>query len=108
MVNYINSRPIEPRLFSALFSAMEAAHTQLLLHTEVRWLSRGRVLSTFCELREGLINLFMSKESELADLLSNETWCNKTAFLADISKSMQGKNKNILICTEKVALLRKK
>jgi hypothetical protein len=51
----------------------------------------------------------MSKESELADLLSDETWCNKVAFLADISqalntvnKSMQGKNENILTCTDKI------
>jgi hypothetical protein len=45
----------------------------------------------------------MSEESELADLLSDETWCNKVVFLADISqalntlnKSMQGKNENII------------
>jgi hypothetical protein len=48
----------------------------------------------------------MSEESELADLLSDETWCNKVAFLADISqalntlnKSLQGMNENILTCT---------
>jgi hypothetical protein len=48
----------------------------------------------------------MYEEFELADLLSDDTWCNKVAFLADISqvmntlKSMQGKNENI-ICTDK-------
>jgi hypothetical protein len=73
MVNFMASRPLQSRLFSALCSAMEAVRTQLQLHAEVRWLSRGRVLSRFCELREGLLNLFMSKESELADLLSDET-----------------------------------
>jgi hypothetical protein len=73
MVNFITSRSLQSRLFSALCSAMEAVRTQLQLHAEVRWLPRGRVLSRFCELREGLINLFMSKESELADLLSDET-----------------------------------
>jgi hypothetical protein len=41
MVNYINSWPVQSRLFSALHSAMEAAHKQLLLHTEVRWLIKG-------------------------------------------------------------------
>jgi hypothetical protein len=54
MVNYIKSRPLKPRLFSTLCSAMEAAHTLLLLNTELMWLSRGRVLSKFYELREQL------------------------------------------------------
>jgi hypothetical protein len=55
MVNYIKSKPLQSRLLSALCSAMEAAHTQLLLHTEVRWLSGGPVISRFCELREELM-----------------------------------------------------
>jgi hypothetical protein len=36
------------------------------------------------ELREELIICFTFEESELADLLSDETWCNKVAFLADL------------------------
>jgi hypothetical protein len=72
------------------------------------------VLSRFCGLREDFIILFMSEESELADLLSDETWCNKFAFLADISqalntltKSMQGKNAIILTVTDKINSFRK-
>jgi hypothetical protein len=67
------------------------------------------VLSRFYELRAELIIFFMSEESKLADLLSDETWCNKAAFLPDISqalntlnKSMQGKIENILTCTDKI------
>ncbi|XP_063785805.1 zinc finger BED domain-containing protein 5-like [Pseudophryne corroboree] len=115
MVNYIKSRPLKSRLFSVLCSAMDAAHTQLLLHTDVRWLSRGRVLSRFYELREELIIFFTSENSEMADRLSDETWCNKVAFLADIcqalntlNKSMQGKNENILTCTDKITTFKEK
>jgi hypothetical protein len=93
---------------------MEAAHTRLLLHTEVRGLFRGQVLSGFCELREEFI-FFTSEESELADLLSDEAWCNEVAFLADISqvlntlnKSVQAKNKNILTCTLKINSFKEK
>jgi hypothetical protein len=34
-VNYIKNGPLQSRLFSALSSAMEAAHTLLLLHMEM-------------------------------------------------------------------------
>jgi hypothetical protein len=114
IVKYIKSRPLESRLFSALCSAKEAALIQLLLHMEVRWPSRRGVLSRFYKLKEELIIFFTSEEPEMADLLSNETWCNKVAFLADISqalntlnKSMQRKNKNI-ICTDKINSFKKK
>ena len=109
IVNYIKSRPLRSRLFSILCSAMESSHTQLLLHTEVRWLSRGRVL------REELRLFLISEESELADLISNEIWCNKVAFLADefqalntLNKNMQGKTENILTCTDKVSAFKEK
>jgi hypothetical protein len=120
MVNYIKRRPLQSRLFSALPSAMEAAHAQLLrllLHTEVRWLSRGGgILSRFYELREELVFfIFTSEESGLADLLSDETWSNKVAFPADISqavntlnKGIQGKNENILTCTDKINSFKEK
>jgi hypothetical protein len=60
MVNCIKRRSLQSRLFAALCSAMEAVHTQLLLRTEVMWLSRGRVLSRFCELPEELTIFFTS------------------------------------------------
>jgi hypothetical protein len=63
----------------------------------------------FYELWEELTIFFTSEESELADLFNDETWCNKVAFLADISQalntlnnSMQGKNENIPIWTDKI------
>jgi hypothetical protein len=73
------------------------------------------VLSRFCELREELIIIFLSEETELADLLSDETWCNKVAFLTDIShtfntldKSVQGRKENILTCTDKINSLKER
>jgi hypothetical protein len=112
---YIKSRQLQLRLFSALCSAMKVAHTQLLLHREVRWLSQRWVLSRFYKLRGELIIFFTSEECQMADLLSDETWCNKVAFLGDIfqalntlNKSMQGRNTNILICTDKINSFKKK
>ncbi len=52
MINLIKSRPLNSRLFGVLCQEMGSGHEQLLLHTEVRWLSRGRVLQRLYELRE--------------------------------------------------------
>ena len=50
-VNLIKARPLNQRLFLSLYD-MDADHKALLLHTEVRWLSRGRVLKRVFELRK--------------------------------------------------------
>jgi hypothetical protein len=51
-VNFIKSKPLNSRLFSVLCQEMGSEHTSLLLHTEVRRLSRGKVLTRVFELRD--------------------------------------------------------
>ena len=52
IVNAIRSRPLNSRLFQSLCESMDSQNKYLLLHAEVRWLTRGRVLSRLFELRE--------------------------------------------------------
>jgi hypothetical protein len=84
------------------------SHTTPTAHGSEVAISRAgafKVLRT-----EGRVyNFSTPEESQLSDLLSDETWCNKVLFLADISKalntvnkSMHEKNENILTCTEKI------
>ncbi len=50
-INFIKSRPLNACLFRRLCDGMGSEHTELLLHTEVRWLSKGKVLNRLFELR---------------------------------------------------------
>ena len=63
-MNFIKSRPLNSRLFQLLCKEMGAAQKSLLLHTEVRWLSRGKVLRRIYKLREEVVK-FISDKSEI-------------------------------------------
>ena len=48
-VNFVNKSAVYTRLFSKLCLDMSADHTTLLYHTNVRWLSKGNMLSRVFE-----------------------------------------------------------
>lgn len=58
IVNSIKGKALNSRLFKVLCEEMGSEHTKLLFHTEVRWLSRGKVLSRLFELRDE-VKLFL-------------------------------------------------
>ncbi|KAL7376538.1 hypothetical protein ABVT39_018425 [Epinephelus coioides] len=66
-VNFIKSRPLQSRLFAILYAEMGSDHRQLHLHTEVRWLSRGKVLTRLYELRDEVRTFFVDSRFELSD-----------------------------------------
>ena len=49
-VNFIRGRVVNCRLFKAFCYDLGKKHQYLLFHTEVRWLSRGKLLSRIAEL----------------------------------------------------------
>ncbi|XP_025423467.1 zinc finger BED domain-containing protein 5-like [Sipha flava] len=84
VVNFIKSRALQSRLFTKLCSEMGSDHIQLLLHTEVRWLSRGRMLSRLFELHSE-VQLFLGETNfELKDKLTDNLWITTLAYLSDI------------------------
>ncbi|XP_017794405.1 PREDICTED: zinc finger BED domain-containing protein 5-like [Habropoda laboriosa] len=78
IVNFIKSRPLNARIFTLLCENMGSLHKTLLLHTEVRWLSRGKVMTRFCELKDEIRMFLTEHASELAYQLNeaDRYFCN--------------------------------
>ena len=84
---------------------MEANYENLLLHTEARWLLRGKALSRVYELKEKMLAFFsLERQGEFYILLCNDSWKSKLAYLVVIfdllnktNSNMQGKNENLFI-----------
>ena len=108
IVNAIRSRPLNSRLFQALCESMDSQHDHLLLHAEVRWLSRGRVLSRLFELREETKHFLREMNSPLAEFLLGEMWLCKLAYLADIFGRLNELNTSLQCPCTSIFVLRKR
>ncbi|XP_043916349.1 protein FAM200A-like [Protopterus annectens] len=92
MVNFIKASALNTRLFEVLCSEMGSEHVHLLLHTEVRWLSRGRILQRLYELRSEVFQFLSSKNSPLAAHLVDTEWLAKLAYLVDVFGALNDLN----------------
>lgn len=113
IINYIKTRPLQSRLFSLLCKEIGSEHEQLLTHTEVRWLSRGRILTRFFELIDE-VRVFLIG-TKYADLLSDFSWLCSIAYLADVFEhlnllnlSLQGNNVDMFKVEDKISAMVKK
>ncbi|XP_067121126.1 zinc finger BED domain-containing protein 5-like [Centruroides vittatus] len=84
IVNFIKSRATNCRLFRTLCEDFGSFHVSLLLHTEVRWLSRGKVLTRLFELKSEVQAFFIDHPFHLSSCISDVLWLQKLAYLADI------------------------
>ena len=89
VVNYVKSSALNTRLFSKLCKDMDADHTALLYHTQVRWLSKGNMLSRIFELREE-VKLFLAAKQKRDLLLAfgGDGFSTYLAYLADIFEAL--------------------
>ncbi|XP_062250231.1 zinc finger BED domain-containing protein 5-like [Platichthys flesus] len=116
VVNFIKTRPLKARLFSALCEEMGAQHSAVLFHSEARWLSRGKVLSRVFELREE-IRVFLMEERmhELASKFSDGLFLMKLAYLSDVfgklnelNLQLQGRDKHLPHLADKISAFTRK
>ena len=109
LVNFNKVRPLKSRPFEILRKEIEVEHKGLLLHTEVQWLSRGRVLLRIHEFKEQIMLFLAVQKTDFKHYLVNERCWNKQAYLIDVfghlnmlNTKMQGKNKSVLNATNKL------
>lgn len=84
MVNIVKTCALNTRLFKILCEDMGSNHNTLLFHTDVRWLSRGKVLKRVIELSDELRIFLREIKPDLSALLSNEKWMCLASYLADV------------------------
>ena len=70
MVNFIKSRPLHTRLFRVLYDEMGAEHNGLLFHSNIRWISRGKVMERVANLRNE-ISIFLEQKHRFFDRFSD-------------------------------------
>jgi hypothetical protein len=68
MVNYsyIKTRAVKTRLLKVIWKEAGARHKTLVLHTNIRSLSKGKILSRFCEPRNEPLQIVATEEPEIS------------------------------------------
>ena len=96
----IQARSLQRRLFRAHLEKADCNHYELLLHTDVRWLSRGKFLQRFRELCPEIKEFLRVAEY---NQLNDDQWLLDLAFLTDLTNmlnelnlELQGKDKTVV------------
>ncbi|KAF2346529.1 protein of unknown function DUF4371 [Trinorchestia longiramus] len=122
-VNFVENSFLNSRLFAALCSDLGTDYKALLFYTEVRWLSKGNMLSRLYELKDEVeIFLQKQKQDKLYEAFREEDFQLSLTYLAEffvainnLSLKLQGRNTNIIAhfdviraSTEKIHLWKQK
>ncbi|XP_070809997.1 protein FAM200C-like [Pituophis catenifer annectens] len=91
IINSIRGVSLQHRLFKALLKDVDAEYGDLILHTEVRWLSKGKVLARFLTLRDE-IKAFLKTKDQYVEQLDDRFWLVDLAFLADLMQELNSLN----------------
>uniref|UniRef100_A0A672PGZ3 DUF4371 domain-containing protein n=1 Tax=Sinocyclocheilus grahami TaxID=75366 RepID=A0A672PGZ3_SINGR len=93
VVNLIRARPLIHRRFIALLDEIDSAYEDLILHSEVRWLSRGKVLQRFLAVLPKIVHFVNAiGEEERFPVLRDNEWKTNVAFLADVTAHLNKLN----------------
>ena len=111
-INTIKATALNSRLFTLLCEENDSDFKTLLLHTQVRWLSKGKAQKRVYILRKEISELLTNstaKDPTLRENFSNNQWIAALAFLVDIfeafnvvNKLLQGNDTNVIHCKDKM------
>ncbi|GBN88797.1 General transcription factor II-I repeat domain-containing protein 2B [Araneus ventricosus] len=105
IVNLISSQALNKRRFDALLDEANSVYNGLLMHNDIRWLSRGNALQRFVDCLEE-IRLFLQNEGEIEQYPQwlDVMWLSKFMIFTDICQrvkelnvKLQGTNKTIIV-----------
>ena len=88
----IRARSLQRRLFRAHLEKADCDHFELLLHTDVRWLSRGKLLKRFRELCPEIKKFFRVSGRAEYKQLNDGQWLIDLAFLTDLTNLLNDLN----------------
>ena len=114
VVNFVRSH-LKKQNISELCKDMEANELRLLYHSEIRWLSRGKVLKRVFQLRNELSTFLTQERHSMAANFEDIFWLTKLSYLTAIFEStdqlnlsVQGKGCDIFEISSKIQAFKSK
>jgi hypothetical protein len=83
-VNFIKARPTNSRIFGTLCEEMGSIQNCLLTHTEVRWLSCGKILTRISELKNEVFVSLTTHSFHKASCMQDPVLLRTLAYLVNI------------------------
>lgn len=84
ILSFLKCNALNSRMLTILCGEMGSDHIHLPLHSEVRWMFRGKILTRLFELRHEIEIFLNQKHSGFAKCFLDEEWVAMLAYLSDI------------------------
>ncbi|CAH1991096.1 unnamed protein product [Acanthoscelides obtectus] len=91
IVNKIRAQALQRRLFKTLADEIDCQYGELLRHSEVRWLNRGRVRKRFNDIISAIVQFFKQHDERIPEL-ENSILLRGFGFLMDITEKLNELN----------------
>lgn len=91
IVNFLRAHALNHREFKEFLESIECEWGDVLFHAEVRWLSRGKVLVRFLQLRNE-IKTFLEAKNKVFSELNDPIWIWKAGILCDLMSHLNELN----------------